>query len=82
MRQCVPLVRALAFGDPEILSNLFQVVPGSTSQLHFKIAKWLASGQLVFLTVVVVVVFLFRRFVTCVSLTLKSPNRERSIKYV
>ena len=64
--QCGPVVRALALrsGDPGFKTrsyhslNLFLVVPGSTSQLHlYKIANWFASGQLGFLTVVVVVVF-------------------------
>ena len=64
-RQCGPVVRALALrsGDPGFKTrsdhslNLFLVVPGSTSQLHLYIANWFASGQLGFLTVVVVVVF-------------------------
>ena len=59
--------------------NLFLVVPGSTSQLHLQIANWFASGQLGFLTVVVVV---FCCFVHCVSLALKSPCGERSMTYV
>ena len=78
MRQCGPVVRALALrsGDPGFKTrsdhsvNLILVVPGSTSQLHLQIANWFASGQLGFLTVVVV------------SLALKSPYGERSIKYV
>ena len=54
--------------------NLFQVVPGSTFQLH-----WFAFGQLGFLTVVVVI--LFCCFINCVSLALKSLYGERPIKY-
>ena len=69
-RQCGPVVRALALraGDPGLKTrsdhslNLFLVVPGSTSQLHLYIANWFASGQLGFLTVVVVV---FCCFVDC-----------------
>ena len=63
---------ALRSGDPGFKTrsdhslNLFLVVPGSTSQLHLYIANWFASGQLGFLTVVVV----FGRFVECVSLAL------------
>ena len=68
MRQCGRVVRALALrsGDPGFKTrsdhslNLILVVPGSTSQLHLSIANWFASGQLGFLTVVVV---LFRCFV-------------------
>ena len=67
-RQCGPVVRVLALrsGDPRFKTrsdcslNLILVVPGSTSQLHLWIANWFASGQLGFLTVIVV---LFRRFV-------------------
>ena len=85
-RQCGPVVRALALrsGDPgfKIRSdhslNLFLVVPGSTFQLHLQVANWFASGQLGFLTVVVVV---FCCFVDCFILALKSPYGERSIKY-
>ena len=76
------VVRALALrcGDPGLKTcsdhslNLILVVPGSTSQLHLQIANWFASGQLRFLTVVVVV---FCCFVD--SLALKSPYGERSI---
>ena len=79
------MVRGLALGSrgpgfktrSDHLLNLILVVPGSTSQLHLQTANWFASGQLGFLTVVVVI--LFRRFV--VSLALKSPYGERSIKY-
>ena len=81
------MVRALALrsGVPGFKTrsdhsmNLFVLVPGSTSQLHLQIANWFASGQLGFLTVVVVV---FCCFVVVVSLALKSPYGERSIKYV
>ena len=59
--------------------NLFLVVPGSASQMHLQIVNLFASGQLGFLTVVVVV---FCSVVHCVSLALKSPYGERSIKYV
>ena len=86
-RQCGRGVRALALrsGDPGFKTrsdhsfNLFLVVPGSTSQLHLYIANWFASCQLGFLTVQVVVLYCF---VDCVSLALKSPYGERSIKYV
>ena len=59
--------------------NLFPVVPGSTSRPHFSIANWLlfASSHLGFLAVVV-----FCRYVDCVSLALKSPYGEWSIKDV
>ena len=58
------MVRAFSLRRSDHSLNLILVVPGSTSQLHLKIANWFASGQLAFLTVVVVVVvILFRRFV-------------------
>ena len=58
------MVRALALRsrDPVLkicsdhFMNLILVDPGSTSLLHLKIANTFASGQLGFLTVVVVVV--------------------------
>ena len=54
-KQRDPVVRALALRseDPEFKTRfdhslkLFQVVPGSTSQLHLQIVNWSASGQLV-----------------------------------
>ena len=52
--------------------NLILIVPGSTSRLHLYIANWFASGQLGFLTVVVVLCC----SVHFVSLALKSPNVE------
>ena len=72
------MVRALALrsGDPGFKTrsdHFVESVPGSTSQLH-----WFASGQLGFLLVVVV----FCCFVNCLSLALKSPRGEWSIKYV
>ena len=81
------MVRALALrsGYPGFKTrsdhslNLILVVLGSNSLLHLYIANWFASSQLGFLTVVVVV---FHHFVNCVSLALKSPYGERSIKYV
>ena len=68
-RQCGPVVRALALRsrDPGFKTcsnhslNFIRVVPGSTApELQSYIANWFASGQLKFLTVVVI---LFRRFV-------------------
>ena len=62
---CGPVVRVLVLrsGDPGFKTrsdhsfNLILVVPGSTYQLHLQIANWFVSGQLGFLTVVVVVYF-------------------------
>ena len=73
------MVRALALrsGDPGFKTrsdhslNLILVVPGSTSQLHLKIANWFAPGRCCSVPS-------FRN----VSLALKSPYGERSIKYV
>ena len=80
------MVRALALrsGDPGFKTrsnhslNLILVVPGSTSQLRLKIADWFASGQLGFLTVVVV---LFCRFVEFHWPPMGSPYGKRSIKF-
>ena len=89
-RQCGPVVRALALrpGDPGSKTrsdhslNLFLVVPGSTSQLHLYIANWFASGQLGFLTVVVVV---FCCFVDCFIVPEKplwgAVNKVRIVLY-
>ena len=78
------MVRALALRsrDPvlKILSdhfmNLILVDPGSTSLLHLKMANTFASGQLGFLTVVVVVSLILFHW------SLKAPKGEKSIKIV
>ena len=89
-RKCSQVVRTLALrsGIPGLKSrsdhslSLFPVVPGSTCQPYLYIANWFACGQLRYLTVVVVVVVLYR-FVDCVSLALKSLYGEWfKIKYV
>ena len=86
-KQCGPLVRTLASRSrvpgfkthSDHLLNLFLVAPGSTSRSHLQTANWFVSGQLGFLAVAVDV---FCRFVDCLSLALKSPSEEWSIKYV
>ena len=71
------MVRApdLKSADPEFKLrfdhqlDLFQVIPGSTPRLRLYTANWSTSCHLG---------FLFQSFV---SLALKSPSGERSIKY-
>lgn len=72
---------ALRSGDPgfemraDHLLRLFLVVHGSAFQLHLWMANWFASGQFVFLAVVVGT---FCHFIDCV-LALKGPSGEWSI---
>ena len=93
MRQCDPVVRALALrsGDSGFKTrsdhslNLFLVVPGSTSQRHLQIANWFASGRLGFLTVVVVVFCCFVEFIVNrgewfgSSANIKGANKDAKI---
>ena len=79
------MVRALALrsGDPgfktrsDLSLNLLLVLPGSTSQLHFP-AALVCLRPVWILNSCCCSVPSFR----CVSLALKSPYGERSIKYI